>query len=54
MDPDACLQRWRNAVANDENETAKWCKIDLVRWIKNGGFEPEWANDDERSEFISG
>lgn len=49
MDPDACLQRWRDARTYDGRHEAY---SDLASWLRNGGFEPKWANKHERASFI--
>lgn len=52
MDPQATLERWRDAVASRDRGAAKeaWC--DLANWISKGGFEPQWTAE-EREAFSS-
>lgn len=38
MDPNACLERWRNAEGSHEMKDARQ---DLASWLNNGGFWPE-------------
>jgi len=48
MDPQACLQRWRDATDREERAEAE---TDLVTWLARGGFEPRWTTPEERERF---
>jgi hypothetical protein len=54
MDPNACLERWRNAVARGDRREAQEARVDLQSWLTRGGFEPEWRNPRERNFFFHG
>jgi hypothetical protein len=47
MDPNACFERWANAIARDDDDAeAAEAAEDLIRWINRGGFEPRlWKQD---------
>lgn len=53
MDPNACLERWRDAMEDGDRSEARHAASDLRRWINGGGFEPEWR-DGERARVMSG
>lgn len=40
MDPQACLERWRSAIADNDRTEAKHARKDLVNWLSYGGFWP--------------
>ncbi len=52
MDPNACLERWRNAVASGDRREAREARSDLKEWCYRGGFEPNWAHLGERLEVL--
>jgi hypothetical protein len=49
VDPDACLQRWREAMRDGDYGEASEAHADLRGWIERGGFEPKWRTETERS-----
>lgn len=49
MDPNACLQSWRDAESRTERSHFYH---NLRAWLAKGGFEPSWKNDKERSVFV--
>lgn len=40
MDPDACAERYRQAVADGDAEEAEAARVDLREWRARGGFAP--------------
>lgn len=46
MDPNACLRRFKAALAAHDYQEAKSAASDLRDWILNGGFEPDWTDLD--------
>jgi hypothetical protein len=52
MDPNACLTRWRNAVARGDKAEARAARADLHDWLVRGGFAPAWQNDNEKDFFM--
>jgi hypothetical protein len=40
MDPQACLQRWRDATLRGDKEESREAFADLRGWLKSGGFWP--------------
>ncbi len=52
MDPDACLQRWRDAKEDGDEAEALAAALDLISWIASGGFEPLWYSQNERHEVM--
>jgi hypothetical protein len=40
MDPDAALQRIRDALADNDAEEAGYAAGDLLEWVSRGGFPP--------------
>lgn len=40
MDPQACLERWRSAIADDDKSEARAARLDLASWLRGGGFWP--------------
>ena len=50
VDPQACYDRWRFARMQGDKEEAAEAWRDLNRWIRNGGFDPDWSPK-ERDEF---
>jgi len=52
VDPQACLQRWRDARAEGDAGEASEAYSDLRAWLARGGFEPEWEDDVERACFV--
>jgi hypothetical protein len=51
MDPDATYERWLQAVADGDNEEARYAHSDLMEWLNRGGFEPRWTSS-EREQFV--
>lgn len=49
MDPQACLERWRNAVLRGDVASARAARADLVRWLRGGGFWPVGLFPSERA-----
>ena len=43
MDPQACLERFLNALEDNDLREAAEAKRDLRAWLANGGFEPNWS-----------
>lgn len=41
MDPQACLQRWRNATLRGDKDEAREAFADLREWLAKGGFWPK-------------
>lgn len=41
MDPDACLQRARDAVRSGDMREAREALSDLWEWVSRGGFLPQ-------------
>jgi hypothetical protein len=41
MDPDACLQRCRDAIKAGDMDEARDAMEDLTTWIAKGGFLPK-------------
>ena len=41
MDPQACVARIREAIANRRKSEARDALSDLQGWVNNGGFSPE-------------
>jgi hypothetical protein len=41
MDPNACLERWRRALAGKNRSEARAARMDLVGWLRSGGFWPK-------------
>lgn len=52
MDPNACWERWKDAVRDSDVLEATYAWEDLHRWLTRGGFEPSW-DDMERAEFVA-
>jgi hypothetical protein len=50
MDPNACLQRYRDAMEDGEIDEARDAAEDLGQWLRMGGFEPDWK-EGERALF---
>ena len=46
MDPKACLARMLSKYNSFEFEAAKWCALDLRRWIAKGGEVPDFTEDE--------
>lgn len=44
MDPNACLARIKQAVADGDEEEAIEARADLREWVAKGGFEPNDPN----------
>jgi hypothetical protein len=44
MDPNACLERLRDAVSNNDSEEAAELRATLRTWVGMGGFEPSDEN----------
>lgn len=44
MDPTACLQRCLDALDDGDQDEAREAAEDLLRWLDNGGFPPEFNN----------
>ena len=47
MDPDACLARLRAAVADGDQEEARYLRAALRTWVAMGGFsprDPDWRD----------
>lgn len=40
MDPNACLQRFLDAIEDNEASEAYEAHLDLTAWLRGGGFEP--------------
>lgn len=53
MDPDACLQRYRDAMSEHDRDEATAAAIDLAEWLDAGGFEPRWATAAERAAVLA-
>jgi hypothetical protein len=53
MDPQACLERWRDALTEYDREEEDDARNDLLAWLARGGFEPEWRPG-ERDKFFKG
>lgn len=51
MDPQACLERWRDALANGNRSEARAARVDLVNWLSNGGFWPRGLTNVELAIF---
>lgn len=47
MDPQACLERWRTAVADKDKREAREARNDLAQWLARGGFWPEGLTNAE-------
>lgn len=48
MDPNACLQRFLDAVDDAFCGHEAWdAHLDLDIWLSRGGFEPDWSLDPE-------
>lgn len=41
MDPNACLRRIADTIYDATDECLEAC-CDLSRWLRNGGFQPDW------------
>jgi hypothetical protein len=41
MDPNACLERWRDCVSDNDNEGTKSARLALGEWLSKGGFWPQ-------------
>lgn len=52
MDPNACYQRWLDALEEDNNEEAAEAHRDLTAWLASDGLQPNWTGA-ERMEFHS-
>lgn len=52
MDPQACLQRFIDALAEKDTDEARDAHADLIEWIERGGFEPLWEGI-SREEFFA-
>jgi hypothetical protein len=48
MDPNACLKRWRDAIASKDSEESDNARRDLATWLGRGGFQPEGLTVAER------
>lgn len=48
MDPTACRKRWRDAVADDDEE-AREAWLDLTRWMRRGDFVLAWTEKEEHA-----
>lgn len=46
MDPNACLRRFKEALAEHDRAEAVYAASDLRDWLLNGGFEPDWTDLD--------
>jgi len=42
MDPNACLQRIDEALAESDFVEAREASLDLMAWLSLGGFDPDW------------
>lgn len=40
MDPNACLQRLKDAIAENDREEVDAARLDLRTWVDRGGYEP--------------
>lgn len=45
MDPNACYNRFLKAIRANEISEALFAHDDLTRWLINGGFEPDWSEN---------
>jgi hypothetical protein len=43
MDPNEAFRRWKNAVDRDDMDEASEAWRDLNRWLRRGGFPPDWS-----------
>lgn len=43
MDPNACLQRFVDAIADGDFAEARDAQSDLLGWLARGGFAPDWG-----------
>jgi hypothetical protein len=41
MEPQACVNRIREAIANRRRAEARYALSDLQDWVNNGGFVPD-------------
>lgn len=48
MDPNACLLRLRHARYDGDHEEVLLASLDLRRWVDDGGFEPEWTEEERQ------
>lgn len=52
MDPNACFDRWKFAVARGDADEARDAADDLLGWLARGGFEPKWTPE-MRAHFMT-
>ena len=52
MDPNACLQRAFDLIADGEMEDAFYALLDLQGWIGKGGFAPDGCTPQEILGFV--
>jgi hypothetical protein len=50
VDPNACLERFLNALSDGDYREAFEARRELANWLKNGGFAPDWTPE-SRSAF---
>jgi len=48
MDPQACLERWRDATLAGRAAESREAMRDLAGWLRNGGFWPVGMYASER------
>ena len=52
MDPQATLQRIKEALEEGEREEARHAAVDLVAWLRKGGFRPCFSRDGRRYRLL--
>jgi hypothetical protein len=52
MDPNAALKRIEELLKTHQYLDASLSRMDLLTWIRNGGFEPDWKQYPTASHFV--
>jgi len=48
VDPDLALYAFIGAIQEGDDETADEYHEALSTWLRSGGFEPKWSDDEKR------